>query len=89
MTGRPSWHVINLPGRQIGDVWTASTEAVALLRFLASEIKMKAELFPAEGEINLYPVGACHPEAQFFCVLADLVIIDGEPAVEDYLIQAM
>ena len=63
------WHVINFTGRQICDIRTAATEAMAFLRLLPAEIEMKTELLPAVGEVDLDPIGASHTKAQLFRVL--------------------
>ena len=79
---------VDLSGGEVGDVRLgAAAEPVAFLGFLAVEDEGGGEDFAGfEGEVDFDGVGFGEGLAEFFGVAADLVVVDGEPAVEDDLI---
>ncbi len=79
---------VDLAGGEVSDVGLgAAAEPVAFLGFLAVEDEGGGEDFAGfEGEVDFDGVGFGEGLAEFFGVAADLVVVDGEPAVEDDLI---
>ena len=62
---------------------------MAFLRLLLTQVQVEAKLVFAVGEIDLNPVSSGHTEAKLLGILADLVVINRQPAVKDDLVQAV
>src|SRR6202008_4222995 len=69
-TGGAGRHKIDFARRQVGDVRTAPTQTMALLRFLLIKLNAQSVPIAIKGKIDFYPISFCHPEAQFFGISA-------------------
>src|ERR1700751_3418274 len=59
---RSRGHKINLACRQVRNIGTAPTEAVALLRLLSTKLETQRVPITIHFEIDLNPISFCHPE---------------------------